>query len=124
MASIFNKSVLTGGGFQDASGLPVSFGYLEFTLYSDSNISVLGGPTGQQVVAGRSVKIFLDTNGNAQPNQSIWANSVLNPPGSFYLVKLFNSSGLEVWGALQSFTLNYQPIINLGTLSPSSLTPL
>ena len=124
MASIFNKSILTGGSFQDSLGSPISFGHLEFTLYSDSNIAVLGGPTGQQVVAGRSVKIFLDANGNAQPNQSIWANSVLNPPGSFYLVKLFNSDGLEVWGTLQSFTLNYQPIINLGTLPASSLTPL
>jgi len=120
MASIFNKSVLVGGAFQDSLGSPISFGYLIFTLYSDSNVAVLGGPTGQQIVAGSSVKVFLDANGNVQNNQSIWANSVLNPSGSFYLVRLFNSNGLEVWSSQKSWTLFYQPTINLGTLPASS----
>ena len=119
MASIFNKSVLVGGGFQNSLGSPVSFGYLLFTLYSDSSVAVLGGPTGQQIIAGQSVRISLDANGNVQKNQSIWANSVLNPPGSFYLVILFNSNGLEVWSSQQTWILNYQPTIDLGTLPVS-----
>jgi hypothetical protein len=119
MASIFNKSLLTGGSFQDSLGQSINFGYLIFKLYSDSSVSVLGGPTGQQIASGISVKIFLDANGNVQQNQSIWANSVLNPTGSFYLVRLFNSNGLEVWSTPQTWTLNYQPTINLGTLPVS-----
>ena len=119
MTSIFQKSVLKGGSFQDASGQPISFGYLRFILYADSNVSVLGGPTGQQIIAGQSIRISLDANGNVQKNQSIWANSVLNPPGSFYLVILFNSNGLEVWSSQQTWVLNYQTTIDLGTLPVS-----
>ncbi len=118
MASIFQKSILTGGAFQSLNGTALSLGYLVFTLSHDSNISVLGSPTGQQVVSGSSVKIFLDMNGNVQ-NQSIWANSVLTPAGSFYLVRLFNSNGLAVWATPQNWTLPYQATINLGSISPS-----
>jgi hypothetical protein len=119
MTNVYKKALLTGGQFQDASGNALSLGYLVFKLSSDSNVAVLGGPTGLQIVSGSTVKIFLDTNGNIQSGQSIWTNDILSPSGSFYQVRAFNSSGLEVWTAPQYFTLLYQPSINLGTYQPT-----
>jgi hypothetical protein len=121
--SIFQPSILVGGAFQDALGVPVSFGYLLFTLSSDSNVSVLGGLTGQQIASGVVIKIFLDGIGNAQNSssiqQSLWANEALNPSGTFYLVRLFNSSGLEVWNSPKNWSLPYQSTIDLGTITGS-----
>jgi len=118
--SIFQPSVLTGGAFQDSLGNPVSLGYLLFTLSSESTASVLGSPTGQQIASGTTVKMSLDTNGNiwnsGSVQQKIWSNLVLNPSGTFYLVRLFNSSGLEVWKTPQTWTLPYQTTLDIGSI--------
>lgn len=103
--AILQKIHLSGGMFQDGAGNPNSNGYLILTLSHDSNVQVLGGPTGVQVYAGVPIKVRLDNNGNILPNQ-IWPNSLLTPSGSYYLAKLYNNSGLEIWSAPQQWALN------------------
>jgi len=117
----FNQIYLVGGAFQDSSGNPVSLGWLEWKLSHDSNICILGSAAGMQVTAGVPVKIFLDQNGNARPNQHIWPNDELTPEGSYYRVKLYNAQGLEVWAVPQIFTLvgyTQGQQVDLGTLQP------
>jgi|ERR1700728_1592505 len=102
--AILQQISLSGGHFQDGAGNLNSNGYLILTLSHDSNIQVLGGPTGVQVYAGIPIKVRLDNNGNIVPNQ-IWPNSLLTPSGSYYLAKLYNNSGLEIWMAPQQWAL-------------------
>lgn len=117
---IFYQISLSGGQFQDSSGKPVSLGWLEWQLSHDSNVCVLGGPIGNQIVSGIKTKIFLDQNGNALPGQ-IWPNDQLTPSGSYYNVKLYNNQGIEVWGVPQQFVLQGYTagqVVDLGTLQP------
>lgn len=119
--SIFYQVQLTGGSFQDSSGNPISSGYMEWRLSHDSNICVLGGPSGVQIVAGVKVKICLDQNGNVLPGQALWPNDQLTPSDSYYRVTLYNAQGLEVWAVPQLFTLQGYTagqVVSLGTLQP------
>ena len=120
MTDIYQKTALTGGRFQDSRGLPLALGYLVFELSHDSNVSVFGSPTGEQVVAGRDTKMYLNMNGSLNPGYSIWANSILAPSGSFYKVRAFNSSGLEVWSSPQIFQFTYAPTLDLGAVQPGT----
>jgi hypothetical protein len=113
-----SKAILTGGKFQDSAGNPLSLGYLLFTLNHDGDATLLGAPTGSQVIAGVRVKFPLDMNGSVTSNSGIWTNDVLQPTGSFYTVTAFNSSGLEVWASPQIFMFTYAPNIDLGTQIP------
>ena len=119
MALASKKAVLTGGNFQDSAGNPLSLGYLVFTLNHDENIGTLGAPSGSQVASGISVRFYLDANGSVTSNSGIWTNDLLLPVGSYYTVRAFNNSGLEVWSSPQIFTLVYTPTIDLGSLVPS-----
>lgn len=119
MSNIYKKANLTGGSFQDNQGNVLSLGTLTWKLSHDSNVSTLGGPNGLQVVAGIITTTPLDMNGNLLANQFIWTNDVLTPSGSYYLVRAYNVSGIEVWSAPQIFTLTYAATINVGTLQPS-----
>lgn len=118
MASIYSKAILTGGNFQDNTGNPLSCGYLVFTLAHDENVSLLGSSTGSQVVSGIQTTFYLDMNGSVVSNSGIWTNDNLTPAGSYYIVKAYNSSGLEVWVSPQIWTLTYSPTINIGTIQP------
>ena len=110
------KAVLVGGRFQDNAGNPLSLGYLVFVLNNDSNATLLGAPTGIQIVSGVSTTFGLDMNGSMLKNTGIWTNDVLLPTGSYYIVRAYNSSGLEVWSEPQTITLSYSPIIDIGTI--------
>jgi len=119
--ALYYQVTLTGGGFQDSFGRPLSLGYLEWKLSHDSNICLLGSSSGSQILAGIPIKIYLDQNGNALPGQQLWPNDQLTPAGSYYSVKAFNATGLEVWAVPQIFTLAgypYGQAVNLGTLQP------
>jgi hypothetical protein len=115
----FSKAVLTGGKFQDNAGNPLSLGYITFTLNHDENVSLLGAPSGSQVASGITTTFYLNVNGSLISNSGIWTNDVLQPPGSYYVVRAYNSSGLEVWTSPQIFTLIYTPTIDVGSLQPS-----
>ncbi len=119
MPSSFQKAQIVGGGFQSSSGTPLSNGYLIFRLSHDSNIAVLGGPTGSQVVAGQQIKFGLDNIGNLLPNQFLWTNDALTPAGSYYRVTAHDKTGIQVWASPQNFFIEpYAATINIGTLSP------
>lgn len=118
---IFYQVPLVGGGFQDSAGNPLSNGWLEWKLNHDSNIGVLGGNNGSQIVAGITVKIYLDQNGSAVQNQGLWPNDQLTPAGSYYTVRAFDHNGIEVWSVPQIFQLQGYTAtqnVDLGTLQP------
>ena len=118
---IFYKVVLSGGSFQDASGQPLSLGHLEWRLSHDSNICVLGGPSGSQIVAGIMVKTYLDMSGNILSGQ-LWPNDQLTPSGSYYTVRAFDQNGIEVWHVPQIFVLQGYTsgeVVDAGTLQPT-----
>jgi len=118
MPNSYNKATLIGGHFQDPSGNALASGYLTWMLNHDSNISTLGGPTGTQVTAGVTVRCYLDTTGNVAGVFQLWTNDVLSPQNSYYTVRAYNSSGIEVWQFPQIFSLVYSDTIDLGTLQP------
>ncbi len=117
--ALFNKANVTGGGFQDNQGNRLAGGYLTLTLSHDSNVYLLGSFTGSQVVAGQVTKLYLNNLGDLFPNQFVWTNDQLTPAGSFYTVRAYNSSGLQVWQAPQTWMLTYAPTIDVGYLSPN-----
>ena len=120
MPSSFQKAQIVGGGFQSADGSPLSNGYLIFRLSHDSNVAVLGGPTGSQVTAGIQIKIILDNIGNVVSGQFLWSNDLLTPSGSYYRVTAHNSQGIQVWAFPQNFFIEpYAPSINIGTIEPN-----
>lgn len=119
MPSIFKKANIVGGGFQDASGNPLSNGWLVFSLSHDSNIAVLGGPNGMQVAAGLQVTLFLNGLGNIVPNSYLWTNDSLTPFGSYYRVNAFNFQGVQAWAFPQIFIIQpYAATIDIGTITP------
>lgn len=110
---------LIGGNFQNGDGVSLSGGKLLFTLSHDEQYTV--GST--QVVAGQKFTTTLDSTGNipANPAFRVWANDAMLPSGSFYTVRLFDSSGAEVWAAPQFWTLASSPNpLNVGTIVPSN----
>jgi len=118
MANSYQKARLINGAFQDSSGNPLSLGKLVWTLSHDSNVATLGGPTGSQVASGINSTAYLDMNGNIAGTFYLWTNDVLTPAGSYYTVRAYNSSGLEIWATPQTFTLVYATTIDVGTLQP------
>jgi hypothetical protein len=117
---IFYKINLTGGSFQNPSGNALSLGYLEWRLNHDSNICILGGPFGSQVVAGITVKTYLDMSGNIISG-SLWPNDQLTPSGSYYTVRAFDMNGIEIWAVPQIFILQGYvsgQVVDVGTLTP------
>jgi len=103
-----------GGGFQNAIGQPLSNGWLTLQLSHDESVAL----PASQVVGGVSVKIFLDQNGNAAPNQSIWTSDLLNPNSSYYTVEAYGANGLKVWLTPQYWMLTSGFPIDLGSIVP------
>jgi hypothetical protein len=116
----FTKAILNGGNFQDSAGNPLSSGYLVFTLNHDSNVSVLGAPHGSQVISGVSIKFYLDVNGSLAANKGLWTNDLLTPTGSYYTVRAFDRTGIEVWASPQIFTFVYSTTLDLGSIQPTT----
>jgi hypothetical protein len=73
---------------QDPSGQPIAFGELVIKLSMDISTVGIGG---QQIVAGRTVRVQLDVNGSA--TVLLWPNDVLYPLGSTYLIRVYTAQG-------------------------------
>lgn len=75
-----------GGGFQDASGAPLSKGSITARLVQDVKANL------SQLVAGRLVTIPLDATGNVpqSPSPSLWGPET-------YQVIAYTSQGLPAW---------------------------
>lgn len=100
---------ITGGPFQDASGNPLSNGYLVFRLQHDG-VALFTG----QIVGGAAVRVPLDINGYVQGTISgapvlMWPNNVLLPAGGSYIVWAYDSSNRLVWDNPQVQTINSTP---------------
>lgn len=88
------KTQLTGGSFQDTEGNPLAGGYLTMELSQDTQIS-----TNVEICAGFVVLVGLDDNGDVRSDEGlIWANDVMTPTNTFYLVRAFSAEGQLVWG--------------------------
>ena len=121
MTFAYQKANIIGGNFQNPSGLRLSNGFVTFQLSHDSNISTLGGPGGAQVTAGVPMSFPLDTNGNFVGGVFLWTNDLLTPSGSYYLVNVYDSSGIVVWNFPQQFYIQpYAATISFGTLQPNT----
>ena len=110
---------LTGGAFQDMTGSPLQNGYLDCELSHDEQ-ETSTSPHGQ-VVGGLHRRIFLDNNGNAVTGSALWANDVMSPASSYYIVKAYRSDGTLAWKAPQYWTITSAPSpLDLGTLVPTN----
>lgn len=114
--NIYNKTLLTDGGFQDCSGKPLANGWLTLELSQEGIISLLGSSTGQTIVSGIKNKLMLDGLGNLIPNQYAWSNALITPAGTYYVVKAYNSSGLAVFTNPLTWTIPNQTSVNVGIL--------
>jgi len=110
---------LEGGNFQNASGAVIAGGKLLLTISHDE--SYASGPS--QIVGGQKFTVTLDNNGNipVSPAFKVYDNADLLPSGSFYIVRLFDSTGAEVWASPQYWTLLASPNpIDVGTIVPTN----
>jgi hypothetical protein len=110
---------LKGGNFQNGSGTAAAGGSLLFQLSHDEQYTT--GPS--QVVAGQKFTVTLDGSGNIpiSPAFKVYSNDTLLPSGSFYYVRLFDSSGGEVWAAPQFWALTASPNpLDVGSIIPSN----
>ena len=110
---------ISGGAFQDIEGSPLANGYLDCELSHDEQ-ETSTSPFAQ-VVGGLKRRIFLDNNGNAVTGSQLWANDVMSPANSYYIVKAYRSDGTLAWKAPQYWQIASSPSpIDLGTLVPSN----
>jgi hypothetical protein len=111
------NQTLSGGAFTDCEGNVLANGFLTFELSHDE-VETSTTPNGQ-VVAGLKKKVFLDNSGNVVTNTGIWSNDVMNPAGSFYIVKAYTNSGVLAWKYPQYWTIPSAPNpYNLSAAAP------
>ncbi len=89
------KTQLIGGNFQDAEGNVLALGYLRMRLSSDEEVTGVG-----QIAAGIVLRIQLNSSGSVDTvvPQSVWANDVMTPANSFYIVTGYKANGQLAWG--------------------------
>ncbi len=106
---------LVGGAYQDFLGNPLANGYLVLRLSHDGQSA-----TPNQVVAGLTQRITLNSSGQISPAVAIYSNTGLLPANSFYLVRVYAADGTEVV-PLSKITIPNTPTpVNLATLTWSS----
>lgn len=112
---------LNGGSFQDSLGNVLVKGYLILELSQDAQVN---GNT--QLVAGYTVKILLDGNGNvtASPAQYVWPNDVMSPSSTFYIVSAYTANGQLVWGPNSQQVLSSPSPFNVGSWVPATVNTL
>ena len=86
------KTQLSGGSFQDSEGNLLSGGYLTMRLNQDGVVNT------SQVCAGIKITITLDGYGSVIAGQYVWANDVLLPTNSYYVVTAYTANGQIAWG--------------------------
>jgi hypothetical protein len=92
---------LSGGGFQDSLGNPLSLGTVEVTLQQDVNVGV-------QICAGIKSTLQLDSDGNVAGSPTLWGPVT-------YLMTPFSADGQKA--SVQPFS------ITVPNQSSFSLTP-
>ena len=85
------KRLISGGGFQDASGAPIAGGKVTFRLNTDATAGDC------QLAAGRIISFELDDYGNL--SGYIWPNDQMTPDNTVYIAKCYTASGQLVWEA-------------------------
>lgn len=108
------QTQIINGNFQSNLGETLSNGWLTFTLSQDANINT--SPY-RQILGGVTTKVPLDNNGNVAGTVNVWANDVLTPSTTYYIVNAYNNSGLKVWDYPQYWTLTSGSPIDLGSLT-------
>ena len=106
---------LINGNFADAEGNPVALGYIIMQLNQDAQSSLTS-----QVVGGRTIKITLDSSGNAVAGQYVWPNNALNPTTTFYIVNVYTAAGQLVWGP-NYMLVNTTPTFDLDGWVPNQV---
>src|SRR6266700_2660463 len=96
---------LIGGQFQDAQGNVLALGYLKMRLNQDEEVTGVG-----QIAAGVVVQVNLNSSGSVDTSvaQLVWANDVMIPLNSFYVVTGYTAAGQLAWGP------NSQQVISTG----------
>jgi hypothetical protein len=111
------QNQIIGGGFSDFEGSVLANGYLTMQLSHDASQSL--GPG--QVVAGSSLRVPLDANGNIAGTVLVWPNDQLNPPTTFYTVNAYRRDGSLAWAAPQFQTVLSTPSpFNVGVWVPNN----
>ena len=112
-------NTISGGAYQDMTGLPLKNGSLLFELSHDEQ-ETSTTPHGQ-VVGGLKRTIFLDNNGNVATGSQLWANDVMSPANSYYIVKAFRQDGTLALKSPQYWQIPSSPNpFDLGTLVPAN----
>ena len=77
--------------FTDSEGNPIANGYLIIRINTDAQVPVLL----LQLVAGRTVQIPLDNNGNITGSGTtfLYPNSELSPDDTVYIVSVYTANG-------------------------------
>jgi hypothetical protein len=104
-----------GGNFQNAMGIPLSGGHITFQL--SQQCQVAGGDA--QIVPNNIISYVLNSSGSVNLS-SIWFNTQLNPPGTYYTVKIYNQGGQlcagpMIWILSGSSPLDLGSIVSSGT---------
>lgn len=102
--------------FQFPAGTCNSNGSIIFTLNTQARV-IAGG----QVVP-TTVSVTLDSTGNIPASTSLYANDQLQPKGTFYNVRIYNSNGLLVSGPLIWVIAGASPI-DLALITASTGSP-
>lgn len=87
------KTLTSSVAFTDAQGNAVANGYVIFQLNAPARF-IVGG----QIVPVNPIKISLGAGGLVNANQQIAANDELQPTGTYYIVRIFNSNDEQVRG--------------------------
>jgi hypothetical protein len=80
---VSQRSVISGGGFQDALGNPLVLGYVIVALQQDVNVGV-------NLCAGIKATLSLDTSGNVTGDPTLWGSVT-------YLMTAYSAEGQRVW---------------------------
>jgi hypothetical protein len=79
--------------FFDPEGNPVAYGYVDISVSVDCQST-----SDTQIGKGSVATIPLDATGIITGSYPIWQNSSLTPSGSYYIIKVYTSSGQLVQG--------------------------
>jgi len=87
--------IISSKPFTDCVGGVNSNGYLTFALSTSCSVT-----DGSAMIGYAEVTLQLDSNGQVitTPPQFLWANDILLPPNSYYIVTGYSANGQHVWG--------------------------
>lgn len=110
-------ALLTGGGFQDCEGNPLSSGRITLELSALATDLQTGT---FQICPGEVVSYTLDANGNILGTPSVWSNDLLRPSNTFYRITVYTSKGQLAWGPNSLPLIAVSGTVNLDLLVPDN----